>query len=105
MNTTHGLTLQPTRHALRTILDKGFTGEQILTAFSTPDEVYPSKSHPGQYRVTGQGVCLVGEPRGKNFVLVTVYADGVLTPPREDQLSTTEGARYAARYQKGLGRG
>jgi len=105
MYTTQGYTLRPTDHALRQILAKGFDADTVRETFSNPTEVYPSRSHPGQYRVTGNGLCLVGEPRGRDFVLITVYLDKVLTAPRADQLNTPEGRRYAQRYAKGQGRG
>lgn len=107
METTEGYTLAPTDHALRTILAKGFTGDQVLTAFASPEKITEVRKYPGQFRVCGNGVALVGSPdeRTMMFTLVTVYADGVLTPPRPDQLDTPEGRRYAERYQAGLGRG
>lgn len=101
-----GLKLSPTQHALKQILSKGIDGADILSAFANPDRAYPSGAkHPGQTRVTGNGLCLVGKIEGAVFTLITVYVDGVLTPPRADQLNTPEGRRYAERYNKGLGRG
>lgn len=105
MNTTKGLTLDPTAHALRQIIEKEFNPLMVKETFENPTEVYPSRSHPGQYRVTGNGICLVGKPEGTRFILITVYADKVLTPPRPDQLDTPEGRRYAERYAQGKGRG
>lgn len=99
-----GLTLVPTTHVLRQILAKGFTSEQIKKAFSEPRKVVASRTHPGQTRVMGSGVCLVGEIAGQTFRLITVFADGVLTPPRPDQMDTPEGREYAARYAAGMGR-
>lgn len=105
MKTTEGMTLIPTRHAITTMNDKGFDPALVAETFKAPDEVYPSRSHPGQFRVTGNGLCLVGRPDGNKFILLTLYLDRVLTPPRPDQLDTPEGKRYAERYAKGLGRG
>lgn len=105
MKSTQGMTLSPSRHALKVMAEKGFDPETVKRTFADPMEVYPSGSHPGQFRVTGNGLCLVGKPEGSRFVLITLYADRVLTPPREDQLDTPEGRRYAERYSKGLGRG
>lgn len=105
MKTTKGYRLKPTTHFLRQALEKGFDGESIKAAFSSPEEVYPSGSHEGQWRVTGQGLCLVGRFEGSFFVAITIYADRVLTAPRADQLQTEEGRRYAERYANGLGRG
>jgi hypothetical protein len=100
-----GLALNPTNHALKTIMDKGLNPDDVLAAFRNPARVYPSGSHPGQIRVTGFGLCLVGKIEGDLFSLITVYLDEVLTPPRADQLHTIEGRRYASRHSAGLGRG
>jgi len=93
------------RHFISKVLAEKFDGEAIVAALANPTEVYPSGSHPGQWRVTGNGYCIVGAPDGNEFRLITVFRDRVLTPPREDQLNTPEGRRYAERYAKGLGRG
>lgn len=105
MTSTQGFALRPTAHALRQIAQKGFNPLHVKGAFENPDEVYASGSHPGQYRVTGNGLCLVGKPEGNEFVLITVYLDRVVTPPRPDQLVTPEGRKFAERYERGLGRG
>lgn len=86
MDTTQGMTLVPTTHSLKMILSKGFTGEQISSTFRNPSSVYASRNHPGQYRVTGNGVCLVGVPQGDKFRLITVYEDRVITALRPDQI-------------------
>jgi hypothetical protein len=101
MKSTAGMSLVPTSHALRTILAKGFSPDTVKATFANPTEVYPSRSHPGQFRVTGNGICLVGKPEGENFVLVTLYADRVVTPVRPDQLNTPEGRRFAQVGRKG----
>ena len=99
------LRFRPTQHAIDQVRAKGIPGSTIKKCFTDPERVYPSSSHPGQTRITGHGVCLVGRVEGGNFSLITVYEDGVLTPPRPDQLNTPEGRRYAERYAAGLGRG
>lgn len=106
MNTTEGMRLTLTRHACKQAALKGFTPELIQSVFDSPVEIYPSGSHPGQFRITGGGICLVGLPvDGSEFRAITLYADRVITPPREDQLNTPEGKRFAERYEKGQGRG
>ena len=100
-----GLNLEMTQHARKQIVEKGLSQATITAAFNNPERVYPSGSHPGQIRVTGSGVCLVGVIECGKFNLITVYEDGVLTPPRADQLNTPEGRRYAERYAANLGRG
>jgi len=42
--------------------EKNFSPETIEKTFAEPTRVYPSGSHPGQWRVTGNGLCLVGIP-------------------------------------------
>jgi hypothetical protein len=102
---TANLTLDPSTHALRTIRDKGFDPAKVRATFKAPTKVTKVTAHPGQVRLIGNGLALVGKVVGKRFVLITVYLDGVLTPPREDQMNTPEGRRYAERYARGLGRG
>lgn len=94
-----------TQHFKDTIEAKGFDTNDVIGLLKDPEEFYPSNSHPGQYRVTGRGLCVVGEPRDDKFILITIYLDKVLTPPRPDQMDSEEGRRYAERYEKGLGRG
>lgn len=108
--------LRPTEHALRKIRDLGIDPHDVLAVFDAPESTSQVRARPGQVRLIGRGIVLVGEWApcsdcrpwsrcGGVFTLVTVYADRVLTPPRPDQLATPEGRRYAARYRKGLGRG
>ena len=101
MNSTQGMALKITRHAAQTMINKGFDANTVRATFTEPTEVYPSRSHPGQYRVTGNGLCLVGKPEGRIFVLITVYLDRVVTPVRPDQLNTPEGRRFAREGRKG----
>lgn len=89
------LTPRPTAHFLKTLKSKGFDPRAVIATLKNPVEVYPSKSHPGQWRVTGNGVCVVGKPEGNEFVLITIYADRIVTPVRPDQLNTPEGRRFA----------
>jgi hypothetical protein len=104
MQSTEGFRLHATDHALKQILDKGFAIEKIRETFENPAKLYKNGKYEGQYRVTGNGLCLVGKPKGTTFTLITVYADGVMTPPRPDQLNTPEGQEYARRYAKGKAR-
>jgi len=84
-----------TNHFVKTVRDKGFDADMVLNTLTNPAEVYPSKSHPGQWRVTGNGLCLVGKPEGDTFTLITAYLDRVVTPVRPDQLNTRAGRRFA----------
>ncbi len=104
MQTTEGFRLHATDHALRQILEKGFEIEKIRETFQNPSKLYKNGKYAGQFRVTGNGLCLVGKPKGNTFTLITVYEDGVMTPPRADQLDTPEGKAYAERYAKGTAR-
>jgi hypothetical protein len=74
-----------TRHARETVTSKGFDMETVQRTFARPTETYPSGSHPGQHRITGNGLCLVGRFDGDDFILITVYLDRVVTAPRPDQ--------------------
>lgn len=88
-------TPKPTAHFLKTLRSKGFDAAAVVATLKNPVEVYPSKSHPGQWRVTGNGVCIVGRPEGEDFVLITIYADRIVTAVRPDQMNTPEGRRFA----------
>lgn len=99
------LTPKVTKHFLATVKSKGFDPHAVIATIKSPTEVYPSRSHPGQWRVTGNGLCVVGRPEAGEFVLITIYLDRVLTEVRPDQLNTAEGRRYAERRANGLGRG
>jgi hypothetical protein len=82
-------------HFVKTMRAKGFEPAAVVATLKDPAEVYPSKSHPGQFRVCGNGVCIVGKPEGDKFILITLYADRIVTPVRPDQLNTPEGRRFA----------
>lgn len=105
MRSTRGVTLSLTKHAKRQAKVKGFPVSNILSMWENPDRIIPSRSYRGQYRVCGDGICLVGVPKGKSFIVITVYLDQDLTPPRPDQLQTKAGRRYAERFSNGEGRG
>jgi hypothetical protein len=105
VKSTEGITLNLTKHAKRQAKSKGFPVKNILDMWSGKPRIVASRTYPGQYRVCGDGICLVGVPKGQSFVAITVYVDQELTPPREDQMSTRAGRRYAKRFAKGKGRG
>lgn len=105
MKSTEGVTLSLTKHAKRQAKSKGFPVQNILAMWSGRPRIIASRTYPGQFRVCGDGICVVGVPKGKSFVAITVYVDQELTPPREDQLATRAGQRYAKRYANGKGRG
>jgi len=88
MITTRGYRCTLTRHALQVCVDKGFTLANVRATFSRPSEIYPSGSHPGQWRNTGHGLCLVGVPSGDTFTVITLYQDRVITPLRPDQIAS-----------------
>ncbi|QBZ72483.1 hypothetical protein SEA_CIRCINUS_230 [Streptomyces phage Circinus] len=104
MDSTRGLRLHATDHALQQILQKGFAVEAIREVFENPVKLYKNGRYEGQYRITGNGICLVGKPKGNTFTLITVYEDGKMTPPRPDQLKTPEGQEYARRFAEGKAR-
>lgn len=92
------LSLRIINHAKQQASAKGFALKDIERTFIDPARVIPSRTYPGQIRVCGNGLCLVGRPEGSHFVLITVYADRILTPPRPDQLKTEKGREYATWY-------
>jgi hypothetical protein len=81
------LRIVPTNHFIKVIKDKGFDPDKILNTLTNPAEVYESRNHPGQWRVTGNGLCLVGKPEGNTFTLITAYLDRVITDLRPDQIA------------------
>ncbi|KAJ3243153.1 hypothetical protein HDU78_000772 [Chytriomyces hyalinus] len=94
------------QHAKDQAKTKKFPLRVLLETFSNPEQVYPSRTYPGQFRVTGNRIVLVGVPdhQSQSFTVITVYQDKVLTPPRPDQLETPLGQQFAQRYYAGLGR-
>ena len=100
MESTKGYTLRLTAHAGRQMEAKGFSQEDVEETFNNFDNIYPNRKFEGQFRIVGNGICLVGKPDNGTFLVFTMYEDGVMTPPREDQLNTPEGKAYAERYRK-----
>lgn len=102
-----GKNVRLTQHVRDQIIAKGFDPEHVRQAIVSPGQTTDVLKHPGQIRNIAHGVAVVLAPnmRGTEWTAVTVYKDGVLTPPRADQMLTAEGRRYAERYAKGLGRG
>lgn len=94
----YGISIQS--HARSMGDEKGFTEAEMVETFAKPERIYPSGSHAGQHRITGNGLCLVGEFQGNTFRVVTVYLDGVVTRPRQDQLATSEGKEFNDRFQR-----
>jgi hypothetical protein len=70
-----------TKHFNKQFREKGFKAEQIKEALTNPYKVTDVTRHPGQKRYCGGGVAVVMVDN----VALTVYADGVVTPLREDQ--------------------
>ena len=99
------LTPAPTRHFREQLVKKSLDARAVIMTWREPEEVYPSGSHPGQWRITGNGVCIVGRPEDDGtFAFITIYEDRVLTPPRPDQTDAA-GMRYRERWERGQGRG
>lgn len=87
-------------HALKQAREKSLDMAAVEETFRNPERVYPNGRYEGQWRVTGNGICLVGRPVGDGeFEVVTMYLDKVVTPPRADQMRTDEGREYAERYK------
>lgn len=100
MESTEGYKLAFSKHAHDQLLKKNVGVQRATEAFENPDKVYPNKKYEGQFRIVGNGICLIGRPMGRTFKVFTVYEDGVMTPPRPDQLDTPEGQQYAKLYAK-----
>lgn len=77
----------PTAHFREVMEMKGFTDEQIFSALTSPDKVTAVRRYPGQERYCGAGVAVIVQPAESEFILITAYADGIVTPLREDQLN------------------
>lgn len=105
MESTEGMNLRLTAHAKTQMEAKGFSQELLDMTFGSPENVYPNRKFAGQFRIVGNGVCIIGKPMGDTFLAFTVYEDGVMTPPRADQLQTEEGQRYAKLYEKAVATG
>lgn len=82
---TKGITGRITysHHFLMQAAAKGFTADQITEAVRRPEAVNDVLRYPGQRRYMGAGVAVVMD--GNHAV--TIYADKVVTPMREDQRS------------------
>lgn len=102
MESTKGYNVKLTAHARKQMKVKKVEDVRLAAAFAAPEKMYPNRKYEGQFRVVGNGLCLVGKPQGSDFVVFTIYEDGVMTPPREDQLGTPEGEEYAALYAEYL---
>jgi hypothetical protein len=100
MESTEGFKLSFTEHAKKQLNAKALGMERAQQAFDAPEKVYPNKKYVGQFRVVGNGICLIGRPMNGTFKVFTVYEDGVMTPPRADQLDTPEGKAYAELYER-----
>lgn len=75
------------QHFIEQMLAKGFTGTQVHAALTDPYKVTDVRRHPGQKRFCGHGVAVVLAPDGEGWRAVTLYADGVETPLRPDQMN------------------
>src|SRR6478609_5459691 len=80
-------TLRMSRHAQKMATEKNFSMDTIQNTYNNPVRVYPSGSHPGQFRITGNGLCLVGLPETVEQEIETpkeefkmVEVDGVSIP-------------------------
>lgn len=77
------------KHFTAQMREKGFTQEQVISALSRPEKITDVRRYPGQKRYCGSGVAVVVD----GTHLITLYADGIVTPLREDQKSDPEALR------------
>lgn len=99
-SSTRGYGIAFNHHTMKQADLKGFTEQDMVQTFANPERIYPNGRYPDQHRITGNGLCLVGKFEGDTFKVVTVYLDGVVTKPREDQLKTNEGRDFHQRFQR-----
>lgn len=76
MQTTTGLTLKMTRSACKTAAAKGLDAHRLLSIFNSPSAVIPNPRREGQFRITGDGFCLVGVPAEDDTFLVITITKG-----------------------------
>lgn len=76
-------------HFIRQAREKGFTAEQIAEAIERPYKITDVRRYPWQKRYCGGGVAIIMD----GTRAVTIYADGVVTPLREDQKNDPEALR------------
>lgn len=81
----HAGVVEFTRHATDQINAKGFDARNIAQAIRNPREVTRVLAYRGQVRACGYGVAVVMQPNKRGWLVRTVYADGVVTPIRDDQ--------------------
>lgn len=80
------LKVNRTRHFEKQRMLKGIPNPKIERVLNFPGTVYPSGSkHPDQFRMTGDGICLVVKPDAERLNLITVYVNTEETPLRPDQ--------------------
>lgn len=78
----------PTDHFKKQMALKGFDWADVVSALKSPYKITDVRRYPGQRRYCGSGLAVVvREERRNEYMLITVYLDGVVTPLREDQMS------------------
>lgn len=94
-NGKHLGTVTFTNHFIKQARHKGFTAEQIQVAIEQSDkpkraggscDVTRVTKYPSQRRYIGSGVAVVMDGN----TAITIYADGIVTPMREDQRNDPE---------------
>lgn len=82
-----GKNVRIANHCFKQIAAKGFDPEKVRKAIVDPEKVTEVRKHPGQLRACGWGYAVVLAPHnhGREWMAVTVYLDGVVTPLRPDQ--------------------
>lgn len=91
-NGKHLGTVTFTNHFIKQARHKGFTADQIAMAIEQTDpnprdrRVTQVTKYPGQLRYCGGGVAVIMDGNSA----ITIYADRVITPMREDQREDPE---------------
>lgn len=76
-----------TRHFKEQAAAKGFSSQQVIAALKDPYKITEVRRYPGQWRFCGSGVAVVVDMDRSVSTAVTLYADGVVTPLRADQMN------------------
>jgi hypothetical protein len=63
-----------TKHAIDKLKQKGFTLHLVNETFLRPEQIRASGSYPGQYKIIGNNIVLIGVPNDRrHFTVVTIY--------------------------------
>lgn len=73
MQSTAGMKIVLTNLACKRAAMGGFGADDIRSTFDSPESITENRDMPGQYRLVGKGMTLVGIPEGEKFVVITCF--------------------------------